>query len=245
MAVLDKIIKGRQPRPLFMLVHGPPGVGKTSFAAAAPEPLFFDCENRTNHLDLARVRIDSWEMLIGALVELVTVNPKPCQTLVIDTVDAVEQLIWKSICDREKTTMERACGGYGKAYNVARDEFMKLLMAAEKLRTLGINVVLLAHSDLKPFRNPVGEDYDQWSIRLHKAARAVITDRVDLVGFATFEDYARKKDDKSKVEKAKAFTTGDRVLKFDHHPAYETKAGVPVADQVALNWAEFTKALTP
>lgn len=245
--VLTKITRGRQPRPLFMLVHGVDGVGKTTFAAGSDDPLFFDCENRTDHVDLARFKPADWDEVLAGLTEVY--KTKPCATLVLDTIDAIESMIWQAIMKREgASSMERAHGGYGKAYKVARDEFLKMLVGLEKIRSTGINIIMLAHSDTRMVNNPEGENYDRWSIRLHEgkdsatSTRALVRDRVDLIGFACFETFAKSSEQKG--ARAKAFTTGERVLRFVHNPAYESKRGIEAPDECALNWAELSKALS-
>jgi hypothetical protein len=70
-----------------------------------------------------------------------------------------------------------------------------------------------------------------------------VREKVDLVGFAHFEDFSKKENPKDKLAKAKAITTGDRVLTFSHHPAFETKKGVPMSDEVKLSWTAFEAAL--
>jgi hypothetical protein len=240
-SLLTKIVKGRQQRAVRLMVHGFAGCGKSTFAAGAPNPLFIDAEKRTGHLDVARIEPATWPEVLAIMGEVI--QTKPCQTLVFDTLDYMEAMVWEYLCKREgASSIEKVAGGWGKGYNVARDEFQTFMMGVDKLTSMGINCIMLAHSELRTYKNPVGDDYEQYAIKLHKAAKAMITSKVDVVGFACFEDFAKSKDGKSK---AKASTTGDRVLKFEHHPAWESKAGIPLPDQCGLSWAEFSKALTP
>lgn len=245
MGLLERISRGRVSGPVRLVVYGPAGVGKSSFAAGAPNPLFFDFEGRTQHLDVARIRPQSWEDVLGAMRELYTA-PGEYKTLVFDTLDHMETLIHAHACKTNGwTSIEDP--GFGKGYVNALLEWHKFLGACEALQSKGLNTVLLAHSQLSTVKNPAGEDYNVYALKLKGGAKTnasdLVREKVDLVGFAHFEDFSRKADPKDKLAKAKAITTGERVITFSHHPAFETKAGIPVKAECKLSWAAFEDAL--
>ena len=80
-----------------VVVYGPEGIGKSTFAAQFPEPLFIDTEGSTKAMNVSRFpKPTSWEMLLNEVREAMTA--KLCKTLVIDTIDWAEQLCIASIC---------------------------------------------------------------------------------------------------------------------------------------------------
>ncbi|NBW12846.1 MAG: hypothetical protein EBR82_32965 [Caulobacteraceae bacterium] len=62
------VVKGRIAGPRKLLLYGDHGVGKSSFAASAPEPLFLDIEGGTNDLDVAR-----WDEPIKTMASAISV----------------------------------------------------------------------------------------------------------------------------------------------------------------------------
>ena len=81
------ITTGFIQRAQRVVVYGPEGIGKSTFASRFPDPLFLDIEDGTGHLDVKRITgINSWSMLLS-IVQQVR-QEKPCKTLVIDTADA-------------------------------------------------------------------------------------------------------------------------------------------------------------
>jgi hypothetical protein len=52
------VTTGRRARPFWVHLYGPEGVGKTSFAADAPAPVFIDIEGGTFEKDVARFTFD-------------------------------------------------------------------------------------------------------------------------------------------------------------------------------------------
>lgn len=85
-----EIIKGKIPGAKKVVVYGPEGIGKSTFASMFPAPLFIDTEGSTKDMDVARTPTpSSWMMLMEQVME-VKRTPGLCQTLVIDTADWAE-----------------------------------------------------------------------------------------------------------------------------------------------------------
>ena len=93
-----EIISGRQVKALKTVIYGPEGIGKSTFAAQFPEPLFIDTEDSTKFMDVRRFQKPaSWAQLM-AQAKHVRNTPGLCRTLVLDTADWAEQLCSSSIC---------------------------------------------------------------------------------------------------------------------------------------------------
>ena len=61
-----KIIKGKIPCAKKVLVYGPEGIGKSTFASRFPEPVFIDTEGSTKDMDVSRFeKASSWTMLMA------------------------------------------------------------------------------------------------------------------------------------------------------------------------------------
>jgi hypothetical protein len=106
----------------------------------------------------------------------------------------------------------------------------------EVVRNHGVGVILLAHSQIKPFRNPTGEDYDRWELKLDKRAHNFLREKVDGVGFADFDTVTVKNKD---TGKSKARGTGKAVLRFNPSPAFESKRFDRFPETCALDWNSF------
>jgi hypothetical protein len=219
-------------------VFGEPGVGKSTFGSEWPSPLFIDAEKRTEHLDISRVEVDSWRDVLGVMRE-VSQGESGFKTLVFDTVDHMELMIYDHLCkDGNVKTIEDYGGGYGKGYTAALDQWRLFILGLEKLRSQGITCLLLAHGHIKTFRNPTGEDYDRWQLKMNVKAANFLREKMDAVGFAHFEDFTEE----DKKKNLKAHTTGDRMLAFSHSPAYESKQGINLPDEIELSYEAFREA---
>lgn len=98
------VTSGVQTTPVKVVLYGPEGIGKSSFAAKFPQPVFIDTEGGTKRLNVARLPAPtSWAMLLDEVAEVRKGNV-PCRTLVIDTADWAERLCTEAVCARQRYT---------------------------------------------------------------------------------------------------------------------------------------------
>jgi hypothetical protein len=101
-----KITTGKQTRAQRVVLYGVESVGKSTFAAQFPKPLFLDIEQGTSHLDVDRCDINSWKQLTESLAEAKATD---YQTLVIDSADWAERLCVEDLLATSKTQANMLC----------------------------------------------------------------------------------------------------------------------------------------
>lgn len=235
---LGNVVKGPVAAPLRVVVYGPEAVGKSTFASNADRPIFLDVEDGTDRLDVARLRPRSWEEIFEAIIMLGT-EEHDHQTLVIDTLDAAEQLCWKFVCARGRKT-NITDFGYGDGYSVAHEEFRRLLVALDRLREQkGMAVVLLGHSQIKNFKNPEGADFDRYELRLHKFVAGAVREWADVVLFATHETLTHQDERK----RTRGVSTGARYIYTERSAAFDAKNRHSLPPALPLHWDDFAQAV--
>ncbi len=215
-------------------VYGPEGIGKSTFAAQFPDPLFIDTEGSTKHLDVRRFdKPTSWAML-QEQVKYVVANPSVCRTLIIDTADWAERLCVEAVCAHGGVNGIEGFG-YGKGYTYLQEEFGRLLNALEEVVQRGVHVLLTAHAATRKLEQPdeIGS-YDHWELKLTKKVGEMIKEWADLILFATYKTRVVKGDEK-KGEKNKA-QGGLRVMHTTHHPAWDAKNRHGLAEELPLDY---------
>lgn len=240
---LGALVKGKLQQPTRVVLFGVEGIGKSTFGADAPSPIFLGAEDGTSQLDVTRFPApESWPEVLEAVRTLAT-DAHEFKTLVVDTLDWAEPLLWRYICERDTTVKTPLKSvedyGYGKGYQAALDEWRVLLAALEKLRQRGMHVLLIAHSWIKPFKNPEGDDFDRYEMKLHNKASGLVKEWADCVLFANFEVLTHT--DKNK--RVRGVDTDARVLHTQRRAAYDAKNRYGLPETLPLSWPEFQASM--
>jgi hypothetical protein len=170
-------------KPL-VVVYGPSGVGKTSLAASAKDPVFIQTEDGAGELKLKTLKkgiFSSFEEVMGALRYLYT-NPDNFETVVVDTIDHFEPLVWDYVCRKNKwDSIEQP--GYGRGYIECDLAWREFISALIKIRdNKNKSIILLAHEIVRTVNDPMAEPYDAHELKLHKRAVAYIKEKSDMIG---------------------------------------------------------------
>lgn len=241
-----KIIKGKQPSAKKVVVYGPEGIGKSTFASKFPDPVFIDTEGSTKDMDVARFeKATSWQMLTDQ-VRYVRSNPSVCRTLVIDTADWAEQMCIEDLLARnEKKGIEDF--GYGNGYVYAKEDFGRFLNLLTEVVEAGVNVVLNAHSQIRKFEQPdeMGS-YDRYELKLGKKTQSqtspLLKEWADMVLFANYKTLSVSVDDKGKKHKAQG---GRRVMYTTHHPCWDAKNRYGLPDECEFDYSVIKHIIEP
>jgi len=241
---LAAVTRGRLERAPHLVIYGQEGTGKSTLGSHAPEPIFLDLEDGTAHLDVPRFpRPETWPEVLEAIDSLRT-GEHGFRTLVIDTADRLEALIWAEVCKRAgKQSIEEF--GFGGGYTAALDEWRLLASRLDGLRTArGVGSIILAHSHVKTFKNPEAEDFDRYEMKLHQKAGSFLREWADAALFARFEVLVKKG---GKNERARGVDTGDqptRMLCTQRRAAFDAKNRLGLPPELPLSWGALQSAIT-
>lgn len=243
MSHLQKIQRGKQEKPHLVLIYGTDGIGKSTFGADAPNPIFIGNEDGTNFIDVARMpSCKDWFSFREQLVEILT-GEHDFKTLVIDSLDWLETLMHKSICETYKVkSINNAAGGFGNGLKEALTEWAKIKDTLNSIREKRkMNIILIAHAENIPFNDPTTQaTYDRYQLKIDKKAAAFFKEYVDFLLFANFEITTAKEGNKTR-----AFGDGMRLLYTERRPGFDAKSRKSLPFSMPLSWADFEKSLTP
>ena len=227
------ITKGKVETAKKVVIYGPEGIGKSTFASFFPDPVFIDTEGSTKELDVARYpNPQSWHDIIVTVKDCAT--EAPCKTLVIDTADWAEQFCIRAVCEKQGMDGIEAFG-YGKGYVYLAEEFANLLKACDALIDAGINVVFTAHAMMRKFEQPdeMGA-YDRWEMKLSKKTAPLLKEWADMVLFCNYKTDVIT-DQNTKSKKA---TGGRRVIYSSHHPCWDAKNRYSLPEQMPMEFEQ-------
>ncbi|MGM0215434.1 ATP-binding protein [Enterococcus sp. AZ109] len=231
------ITSGKIPKAQKVVLYGVEGIGKSTFASQFPDPLFIDTEDSTNHMDVRRFdKPTSWTMLMQQ-VQYVKQN-KPCQTLVIDTIDWAEGLCKEHL--RGLGKWADTGNDYGNKYLALENEMGNLLNTLSDVVDAGINIVITAHAMLRKKEEPdeMGA-FDRYELKLEKKAAGIVKEWADMVLFANYKTTVIT-DSKTNSKKA---TGGQRMMYTTHRPAWDAKNRIGLADELPFEYAQIAQSL--
>lgn len=202
--------------PQIITICGDAGTGKSSLGATFPKPIFMRAEDgvaripasfRPNALPAISTEEECWDQLKALLNE-----DHNYQTLVIDSVSALDRIFVASILKRDgkAKSINSALGGYGAGFSALATMHQRVRKAAEFLRQRrGMNVVFIAHAEVDRVSPPDQDDYSRYSLRMtHNKSLPPYVDDVDMVGFLRQRMFVKG----DEGERKKAISTNDREL---------------------------------
>jgi hypothetical protein len=249
MSTLNQIHHGRRHTPPRLLVYGTEGIGKSTLAAAAPKPIFIQTEDGLDQIACASFPLATRMTEVDAALRALIQEKHEFETVVIDSADWLERLVWDALCEQYGVgSIEKVDGGYGKGYVHALTFWRRLLGDLNTLRNQrGMCVILLAHARVEKFEDPEASAYDRYSPRLHKHVTALLTEWADAVLFATRRIITKTEEGGFGRERTIAAGLGkdggERILRTVGSPACVAKNRYGLPAELPLSWPALMQAL--
>lgn len=183
-SILSSITRGRTLDAPRIILYGMEGIGKSTFAANFPSPIFIQTEDGLGMIDCAKFPLaKSFDEVFQELVALET-EQNEFKTIVIDSLDWLERLIWDKVAkDSKVDNIEQI--GYGKGYTIALTFWRIVLDHLASLHQQGKIILLLAHAVAEDYSDPEVSSLKRFTPRLHKSARSLLAEYVDVILLAT------------------------------------------------------------
>jgi hypothetical protein len=249
MNLLESISAGKEAKPPRIMIYGIEGIGKSLFSASAPKAVFLQTEDGLSEIDCHKFPLAKNLTSIFSELEALAKEDHDYQTVVIDSCDWLERLIFDEVCrEHGAKNIERVDGGYARGYTHALTHWRKIIHALEALRdNKGMACILIAHSKIEKFEDPESSAYDRYSPRLHKHANALISEWVDAVLFATRKFRTQKEDAGFNRERTIAAPLGadggERIIRTVGGPACVAKNRFNLPAELPLSWNSLMSAM--
>lgn len=224
-----------------LLIYGVEGIGKSSFAAGAPNPIFIQTEDGLGSLQVSHFPLATQVSHVLDAISALFSDDHEYKTVVIDSVDWLENLILRDI-DEKYEAKDLA---YGKGAMIAADKMREVLAGLNALRNeRGMAVILIAHCEIKRFDSPETEPYDRYQPKLQARSSALVREWCDAVLFANYKTLVKKDDVGFNKSVARGISTGERLLYTAERPAYMAKNRYGLPESLPLSWEAFESAIS-
>lgn len=223
-----------------VMVYGVEGIGKSTFAAGAPSPIFILTEDGLGSLQVEHFPLATkYEDVLTAIDTLYN-EKHQFKTVALDSLDWLENMIWRDV-ESKHDAKELA---YGKGAVIAAEKWREILDGFNALRNdKGMAVILIAHTTVKRYDNPETEPYDRFQPKLQDRSNALIREWCDAVLFANYKTVVKKDDVGFNKTVARGVSTGERLLFTNERPAFMAKNRFNLPDSIPLSWDAFADSI--
>jgi hypothetical protein len=232
------------PKPPRIVLYGVHGIGKNTFASAAPKPVLINIEDGQpsgTPID-AFPRAQSFGDVMEALTALCS-EDHDFETAIVDSLDWLEPMVWAETCSRNKWTDIEA-PGFGKGYIAALDVWRDYFDAINFLRDeKGMAIIQTAHAQITRFDSPETEPYDRYGIKLQKRASELVQEHADMVLFANFKVNTTKTDAGFNKKVTRGVGSGQRVIYTEERAAFLAKNRHRLPPELPLDWNALAGAM--
>lgn len=247
-STLSQITNSGNNLPNRYVIHGVEGVGKSSLGAQFPMSVFVQTKGETGLETLINAgRIAptphfpesaTWDEMLSHIKSLIA-ESHDYKTFVLDTVNGAERLCHEHVChiDFADDWSDKGFASYQKGPEVALGQWRVLLSLLDELRLKRkMTILMLCHTKVAAFRNPLGADYDRFQPDLDKRTWSLTAKWSDAILFANFESMVSsvKENKKTGEQKGKGVGGKVRILYTERDAAYDAKNRLGLAPEIEM-----------
>ena len=243
-------------------INGVEGWGKTTLAAFAPKPAILMSRGETGFVTLRSkqlvpdadcLEVSTWADALAAVESIVNTDH---ETLVLDALGGFERLCHEFVCKRDfggewGGPSDKGFLSYGKGPDISIAEWLKMLAALDRVRSSrGVAIILLSHAKIKPFKNPLGVDFDRYVADCHEKTWSVTHKWLDASFFANFETITAGGEVGDRPKKGKGLGGDERKIYTVRRDAYDAKnrygmdAELVMPPDATRMWSTLWEAMT-
>lgn len=259
LGLLQYVTTTAKRKPARVFLYAQEKWGKSSWSAHAPAPIFLMTRGEdglvtlmnagrlppTPHFPEDQHRWDSFTQCVRALQN----EPHEYRTLVIDTANGAARLCQEHTCEERFNNDWSQYDAYGRGDKLSVEPWAAFLADLDRLREdRSMSVILLAHTEVKSFKNPAGPDYDRYQPDMPKTLWSLTHKWADVILFGSLR-VSEQKVGNGPNRQTKTVGGSQRVLHAGESAAflagnrYGLPAEIPCGANAAEAWKNFATAM--
>jgi len=237
---LSSIKKGKTIHAPRLFLYSTHGIGKSTFASHAPDPVFICTEDGLGSIDTSSFPLAKSSIDVLSAIKTLYTDSHEYKTVVLDSADWLENILVQEI----ESTHDAKDLAYGKGAVILADKWRQILEGFNALRNeRNMAVILIGHCEIKRFDSPEVEPYDRYQPKLQARSSALLQEWADAVLFANYRTLIKKDDVGFNKSVTRGISTGERLLYTQETPAYLAKNRYSLPPTLPLDWNAFATAI--
>lgn len=167
-----------------------------------------------------------------SMLEVLATGEHSYKALVIDTLGGLERLCHEYVCQKhfDGDWGNQGFANFQKGFDVSLPYWREMLNGLDRLRNdRQMGILCLAHSVIRPYKNPVGEDYDRFIPDCHHKTWSLTHKWADMVLFLNYYVETTKQDGRSKGRGGSA-----RIMHTEYSAAFEAKNRHALPSEISM-----------
>lgn len=222
MTLLNTITRGRTANAPRIVLYGMEGIGKSTFSANMPNPIFIQTEDGLSNIDCASFPLAKSFQDVLEQLDAVATEKNDFQTVVVDSLDWLERLVFEAVSNEAKVESIESIP-FGKGYVFALSYWKNFLDVCTKLHEQNKIILFTAHAVAEDYSDPEVSGLKRFTPRLHKTARSLISEYVDVILLAT-----------RKYGAARGEKENPRVIRSESTPYQVAKSRYSIPNEMPL-----------
>ena len=241
--MLKGVVRGKRKPPRIVL-YGPPGVGKSTFGADAPSPIFVTTEDGVDALPVDQFpKAMDWRTVLDNLAQ-VAQGKHEYETVILDTLNGAAELAAQHICAAMYGGQWEAVKGrdgflsYGRGWKATSEEMRNLIVRLDACRDRGMTVLLLAHVGAQNVRSPIDGEYSKFAPDVDKSVWARFSAWSDIILRADY-DYTVVGGDRGRRGVAKGSSLRRLFCRGSAAEDAKCRCGYEIPEEMDLSYDAF------
>lgn len=249
---LQSIQTGIVANPPVVCIHSDEGIGKSTFAANGPSPIFIPTENSLGNLDVPRFPLAKTYEDVMQSVNVLLTEDHNYKCAVFDTLDWFEPMLWNYLI-RQQPTNEKGKVitniedyGFGRGPKFALDYWNEFITFTDRLRfEKDMMIIYIVHSAVRKVTPPDMDSYDCYMPKLQDSDKTSAKDKIvehsDIVMFANWRTALTDEKLGFGASRNRGVGAGERIVYTEARPAWSAKNRYSLPPQIQVkdpNWQD-------
>jgi len=222
-------------KPPILVLYGPGGIGKTTFASTMTGTVIVQCEDGIGKIECAHFPVaKTYNEFMNNMKSLLEEDHE-YRTVAVDSLDWLEKLINEHVCE-ENGWQDISQPSFGKGYAATLKMWKEYLDVLNQLRDeKNMTILQIAHNEIKRIEDPTNDPHDKHQIKLYKRAADLVIEHADCVFFANYKIGTVQVKGKSGSMSTRT-VAGDRKIFTQEAPGFQAKNRYGLPSEMPFEW---------